>query len=129
MDSRAPSLFELAERRLSWTARRQTLLAQNIANISTPGFVPKDVPDFARTLTGAAMAPRRTQPNHLAGAPPGSLLSDQPVRPEAQSADGNAVSLDQQLTKIADTATAQATVTAIYRKYLSFFGLALGRVS
>jgi flagellar basal-body rod protein FlgB len=122
-------LFELVERRLSWTARRQTLLAQNIANISTPGFVPKDVPDFARSLSGASVAPRRTQPNHLAGAPPGALLSDQPTRPAARSADGNAVSLDEQLTKVADTATSQATVTAIYRKYLAFFGLALGRAS
>jgi flagellar basal-body rod protein FlgB len=129
MDSRSVGLFELVERRLSWTARRQTLLAQNIANISTPGFVPKDVPDFARTLSGASVAPRRTQPNHLAGAPPSGLLSDQPTRPAARSADGNAVSLDEQLTKVADTATSQATVTAIYRKYLAFFGLALGRAS
>jgi flagellar basal-body rod protein FlgB len=129
MDSRSMDLFELAERRLAWTSRRQTLLAQNIANISTPGFVPKDVPDFARALSGASIAPRRTQPNHLAGAPPGSLLSDQPARPAVQSADGNAVGLDEQLAKVADTATAQAAATAIYRKYLTFFGLALGRAS
>ena len=129
MDSRSVGLFELAERRLSWTARRQTLLAQNIANISTPGFVPKDVPDFARSLSSASVAPRRTQPNHLTGAPPGTLLSDQPARPAVRSADGNAVTLDEQLTKVADTATAQATVTAVYRKYLAFFGLALGRAS
>jgi hypothetical protein len=37
------------------------------------------------------------------------------------------VSLDEQLTKVANTGTQQSLVTAIYKKYLGLFSLALGR--
>ena len=31
-------LFDLARKRLAWTEQRQSVLARNIANASTPGF-------------------------------------------------------------------------------------------
>ena len=40
-------LFRLAERRLAWVARRQELLAQNVANANTPGL-PAARPDAVR---------------------------------------------------------------------------------
>jgi flagellar basal body rod protein FlgB len=43
--------------------------------------------------------------------------------------DGNSVSLDQQLTKVADTETTQALVTTIWKKYVGLFNMALGRSS
>ena len=43
--------------------------------------------------------------------------------------DGNAVALDEQLVKLADTETTHAMVTSIYRKYLGMFSMALGRGS
>ena len=128
MDAGRSNLFDLAQQRLDWADRRQMLLAQNIANADTPGFAPKDVAPFAQALARVGGPPlARTQPNHLAGAAP--LLSDATTQPRERSPDGNAVRLDEQLTKVADTQTTQATVTAIYRKYLAMFGLALGRTS
>ena len=50
-------------------------------------------------------------------------------RTHTQSPDGNAVALDEQLMKVADTDTAHALVTTIYRKYLGMFSMALGRNS
>lgn len=46
---------------------------------------------------------------------------------KARGLDGNAVTLDQQLTKVADTETAQALVTTIWKKYMGMFSIALGR--
>lgn len=120
-------LFDLARERLAWAERRQAVLAQNIANASTPGFRPRDVTPFADTLARAAAGePRRTQPNHLTGtqAAQGQTVLQQP---KARAPDGNAVSLDEQLTKVADTETAQALTTTIYRKYMALFAMALGR--
>jgi flagellar basal-body rod protein FlgB len=37
------------------------------------------------------------------------------------------VSLDEQLTKVADTETAQALTTTIYQKYMALFAMALGK--
>jgi flagellar basal-body rod protein FlgB len=126
MDPMQTGLFALAEQRLAWTDRRQALLAQNIANASTPGFRPSDLPPFAQTLARTAAAPARTQPGHLAGTAGDPLQPDRSVLPAARAPDGNAVALDEQLTKVADTETTQAMVTTIYKKYLSLFSLALG---
>ena len=126
MDVGHANLFDLAEQRLAWAERRQAVLAQNIANADTPGYVPKDVAPFAQTLARANVSQLvRTQPDHLAGTAP--LPSVVQPQPRERAADGNAVALDEQLTKVADTQTTQALVTAIYRKYLTMFGMALGR--
>ena len=50
MEQNGMALFDLAERRLAWIDRRQGLLAQNIANANTPGYMAKDLVPFAQTL-------------------------------------------------------------------------------
>lgn len=128
MNAAPTNLFDLVQQRLAWADRRQALLAQNIANADTPGYVPKDAASFAQTLVRATDLPLvRTAPNDLAGVP--IPIAETRQRPRQRSADGNAVSLDDQLIKVADTDTTQAMVTAIYRKYLAMFGEALGRTS
>lgn len=125
MDLTAIPLFALADRRLTWLDQRQQVLAENIANIDTPGFSPRDLPDFASTLgQAAASGLARTDPRHLPGAAEDDLLSR--AQPSGRAPDGNAVGLDAQLTKIADTQTAQALVTSVYKKYLDMFAMALG---
>jgi flagellar basal-body rod protein FlgB len=130
MDQTQIGLFDLAERRLAWADRRQALLAQNIANANTPGYRPHDLRSFATTLAGAGgAAPVRTQPKHLAGISGAGQQSESELRPAARAPDGNAVTLDDQLVKVADTATTHALVTTIYKKYLGLFSMALGRSS
>ena len=124
-------LFRLAEQRLAWVGRRQELLAQNVANASTPGYQPRDLPPFAQALAhagshagfGASLA--RTDAMHLAGT--SNAQSAHPVRPRERSPDGNGVSMEEQLTKVADTAGTQELVANIYRKYHGMFRTALGR--
>ena len=78
MDPAQIGLFSLAEQRLAWADQRQAVLAQNIANASTPGFQPSDLPSFASTLESVAgVAPVRTQPNDL----PGSTGGGGPLQP------------------------------------------------
>jgi flagellar basal-body rod protein FlgB len=128
MDPSSIPLFDLAERRLAWTDRRQEVLAQNIANVNTPHWQAKDVRPFAVTLanvTGPA-ALARTDPGHLAGTQDTGAQSLLTPATGVRAPDGNAVSLDDQLTKVADTATQQEIATTLYKKYLSMFSLALG---
>lgn len=126
MDVRHANLFDLAERRLSWAEHRQALLAQDIANADTPGYVPRDAAPFAQALARTNVGQlARTQPGHLAGTVPAPAVVQS--QPRERAADGNAVALDQELTKVADTQSTQALVTAIYRKYLAMFSMALGR--
>ena len=130
MDAKRLGLFDLAERRLAWADQRQAVLAQNIANANTPGYKPHDLKPFAATLDSAVgVSIERTQPNHLSGTAGTASPNEVVDRSHTQSPDGNAVALDEQLVKVADTETAHALVTTIYRKYLSMFNTALGRGS
>lgn len=128
MDPSQIGLFDLAAKRLAWTAQRQGVLAANIANVNTPAFQARDIQSFDRILSGTgAIEPARTQPNHLAGTAAGGLSSLLIDPAKARALDGNTVALDQQLTKVADTETTQALVTTIWKKYMGMFSMALGR--
>jgi flagellar basal-body rod protein FlgB len=130
MDPTRIGLFDLAEKRLAWTAQRQSVLAGNIANANTPSFQARDVQSFASVLAGAgSIEPERTQPAHMTGTLPTGLASLTTNPPKGRALDGNTVSLDQQLTNVADTETTQALVTTIWKKYMGMFSMALGRSS
>jgi flagellar basal-body rod protein FlgB len=127
-------LLDLAQRRLQWLGARQGVLAQNVANADTPGWATRDVKPFAEMLRGSLRAPNegastggleRTNPLHLQGA----ISSDQGtalLRGE-KAPDGNQISIDQQMERIAQTDGQHEAVTAIYMKYLSMFRTAIGK--
>ncbi len=120
------SLFDLADRRLAYLQHRQQVLAQNVANANTPGYRARDLEPFAAALAGhSSLTPARTDPGHLAGRSDhaGGVIKLTGER----SPDGNGVKLDAQLSRVADTETAQATTTNIYSKYLALYRTALGR--
>ena len=130
MDPTKIGLFDLAEKRLVWAAQRQSVLAANIANANTPSYQARDVEPFASVLAGqGSVEPTRTQPNHMAGTLLSGLASLTKNPPTARALDGNSVTLDQQLTKVADTETTQALVTTVWKKYMGMFNMALGRSS
>jgi flagellar basal-body rod protein FlgB len=130
MDPTRIPLFDLAEKRLNWTAQRQTVLATNIANANTPGFQGRDVQSFDKVLAGVTpMGPAQTQAGHMAGTAPAGLASLITDPPQARALDGNTVTLDEQLTKVADTETTQTLVTSIWKQYMGMFNTALGRSS
>ncbi len=121
-------LFDLADKRLAWIDQRQQLLAQNLANADTPGWQPKDLAPFAATLaktTPAALA--LTNPLHLAGPQGSALAPNAKARPEERAPDGNAVAIDGELTKVAQTNDTHALVINLYQTYLGMFRTALDR--
>jgi flagellar basal-body rod protein FlgB len=88
-------------------AERQRLIASNIANADTPGYLARDM-DFARALreaTGqaAAAAPAATQPRHLAVAA-GARAEPQLMytRPAQDNLDHNSVDMDRERAAFAD---------------------------
>ncbi len=120
------SIFGLAERRLGWIDQRQALLAQNIANANTPGYVAKDLQPFAQTLASALPQLAVSNPAHLSTTAV-TGRTDPRIRPAERAPDGNAVSLDEQLTKVADTEGAQTLVTNLYHTYLGLFRTVIGK--
>lgn len=128
MDPTLNSPIALAERRLAWLDTRQRLLSQNVANADTPGYRPSDATPFRELLNrnrpNAAM--RVTDPRHIlpAGAS-AQAVQDRQVSDRAPN--GNAVSLDEQAIRIAETDQAHALAMGLHRKYIGLFRAALGR--
>lgn len=125
MNTGQTDLLGLAASRLGWLDDRQRVLARNIANADTPGYVPRDEQPFSRSLADQAAAPVRTDPMHLPGS--AGTAGTVVVQPRQRSIDGNAVALDEQMTKVADTDTQQRLVTTLYGKYMSLYATALGK--
>lgn len=121
-------LLKLTERRMAWLETRQRVLASNIANADTPGYQPRDVRSFASALAGASGGSRMaaTDPRHLAARNDPAL-----ARPDRSATDrapnGNAVSLDREALKVAETDSAHAFAATLHRRYLGMVRTALGR--
>lgn len=118
----------LAEKRLHWLDARQRVLAQNIANADTPGYRPSDLRPFGETLArtaGGALSV--TDPRHIAAV--GGRSPD--ARPERRvterTPDGNAVSIEEQAMRVAETDQAHALAITLHRHFMNMFRTALGR--
>ena len=127
MDPTDIGLFQLAERRMNWLENRQSVLAQNIANASTPGFRARDLPDFAAALAIHDVDLATTDPGHLRGRR--TTLNGREQRSDSRAPNGNTVALENELGKVADSASAQEVVTNLYHKYQAMFRMVLGRSS
>jgi flagellar basal-body rod protein FlgB len=93
---------------LALRSERQRLLASNIANADTPGYVARDM-NFAQALrqaTGSAPAARTlatSQPGHMAGGASGAAGSALEFATASQTnLDRNTVDMDRERASIAD---------------------------
>src|SRR5579862_3870097 len=80
MDIRSIPLFEAITRRMAWLTDRQTVLAENVANANTPGYLEKDLkePDFRGVLARAGgssiLQIAATQPGHITTKPDAEII-------------------------------------------------------
>lgn len=133
MDLSKFPLFSAIAGKLAWLSQRQQVLAQNIANADTPGYVPRDVaPVPFRDLlasgsarvslaatSGAHLAARNAEVPSFKDAAKRLAF---PLRPSS-----NAVELEEEMMKVADNAMQYQLVTNLYRKHLNLIRIALGR--
>ena len=125
MDVSTTDLFGLAERKLGWLEDRQRVLAQNVANADTPNYQSKDEQPFGNALSAFTITPVQTNPMHLSTA--NAMSGVITVRGSGRSPDGNQVSIETEMTKVADTDNQQRFVTNLYSKYMAMFATALGK--
>ncbi|NVN42478.1 flagellar biosynthesis protein FlgB [Asaia siamensis] len=117
-------VLDLATRRMQWLQSRESVLAGNVANANTPGYVSRDLPQFAGVLKDhLAVSLARTDAGHIA-----SSASQSSTKKDVgnSSIDGNQVDLETELEKIAATDDQQRLATNAYSTYMSMFSIALG---
>jgi flagellar basal-body rod protein FlgB len=123
-------LLSALKTKLNWLSDRQAILSRNIANASTPGFVPQDLtaPEFSAALAEASRGGFfTTNPRHLRGRSSVDGAARAVDRPDSQSTpDGNRVVVEEEMMKVAETQMQYAEATGLYKKVFSLWRTALG---
>ena len=124
-------IFSMLRTRMEWHQSRQKVLAENVANADTAGYRPRDLvaPNFEREtqrpVIGVSLS--TTEGGHVAGgatdrAPFRSRSGGYEVRPT-----GNAVSLEEQMMKVAANQMDFQAATSLYSHSLNLIKTALGK--
>jgi len=125
-------IFSMLRTRMQWHQERQRLLAENVANADTPKFKPRDLaPPELNRLTPAAVALAQTSASHISGSTAGGPAQFQLERhgPFEARPGGNAVSLEDEMIKVAANQMDFQAATALYARGLGLIKTALGKRS
>ncbi|NNM71641.1 flagellar basal body rod protein FlgB [Enterovirga aerilata] len=120
-------LVSMLKSKLHWHQARQKVLAENVANANTPGFKPMDLkePGLAAAL-GGTLPLERTSPLHIGfGDASGAVEAAKAARFETRPS-GNAVSLEDEMLKVASNQSDYQLATSLYQKSLSMLRTAVG---
>jgi flagellar basal-body rod protein FlgB len=131
-----PFLSMLRER-MSWLNQRQTVLTQNVANADSPGYSARDLKalDFSKELNQASNPMpsgglQVTDPHHIALSPSSSAgggdFETFTTADSEGSPNGNTVSLEQEMIKVADTQAQFQAATNLYGKAMTMMKTAIG---
>jgi len=123
-------ILSMLRTRMQWHQERQRVLAENVANVDTPNYRPRDLAplNFEHALQTASLALARTDASHIdAASDTGSQFAeggDQhfEVRPR-----GNAVTHEDEMMKLASNQMDYDAAASLYTHSLSLIKTAIGR--
>jgi flagellar basal-body rod protein FlgB len=124
-------LLSMLRTKMEWHQTRQRILAENVANADTPGFRPHDLsaPKFEREMeapSGVTLV--RTESNHIEGTnSAGSPFRNRNAGPYEIRPTGNAVSLEEEMMKVAANQMDFQAATTLYTHSLNLIKTALGK--
>lgn len=114
--------------KMHWHQARQKVLAENVANANAPGFQPRDLqaPSGARASAAGSLQIERTNSLHMAaGGGPTESATRNAVRFETRPS-GNAVTLEDEMLKVAENQADYQLAASLYQKSLAFLRTAAG---
>lgn len=106
--------------RLNWLDQRQRVIAENVANSDTPGYVGRDLnqpTDFAAAMrNGGGVQMTRTSAMHIAPAGQSTRFDTVNAPDSETTLDGNAVVVEEQMLKMAESRMAYDAAIGFYQK-------------
>lgn len=139
MDLNKIPVMDAIVKKMNWLNRRQRVIAENVANADTPGYLARDLKpqDFSGLLRhaprgGAAQGkPRMTLTNarHMTAGGGGVKGGKGTVVAESHEASptGNTVILEEQMIKMAGTQMEYGKMVSLYRRHVGLLKASLGR--
>ena len=121
------NLMQALKTRMQWHQSRQKVLAENVANADSPGFKPTDLkaPSTNSGFGGVSLA--RTSAGHMSVAG-GNGGFDGTGAPRFETTpNGNAVSLEDEMLKVAQNQSDYQLAASLYSKGLSLMKIAIGK--
>jgi flagellar basal-body rod protein FlgB len=120
-DMKISNVLDLAAHRASWLAKRENLVAENVANSNTPGYKTADLTPFEVALDSARLPLTRTSPRHMAveasvGEP--KTNDDFDAKTEVYLA-GNDVNIEKEMIKGGEVTRAYSLNSAVTKSFHS----------
>ncbi len=121
-------LFAALTDKMRWHQARQGLLAENVANAETPGFRGNDLAAYSFDKALSTISTQATVPGHISVTTSGTEAfaahrsASFEVTPE-----GNGVTLEDEMMKVAQNQLDFQTVTGLYSKSMRILRTALGK--
>ena len=120
-------IFKMSNAMAVHAGQRQALVAQNVANADTPGYIARDIAPFQATYENDGRSLQRaTRDAHLHGVNAAGSIAPTDQRAMA-SPDGNTVSIENEILKATDTLRQHDRALAIYKSSLAILRSSLGR--
>lgn len=110
-------IFGLASQRTAYLAQRQTVVAENVANVDTPGYTSKDLSSFTEALDATALRMSRSQSMHLASMDSADSSDVVNEMPWSVKHSGNSVSLPQEMLKAGEVSREYALGTSVVKSF------------
>ena len=111
-------LFQVASQKSHWLSARQTAVASNVANSSSPGYRALDVKPFASLLDSSPITMALTSASHIAPeTSPLDSIKEVETDPTEQSLSGNTVNLEQQMVTLGDVGRDFSMTAGIRRAF------------
>ena len=128
MSSSFSGLLDIISSKMSYLNQKQAMLAENVANVDTPGYKQRELKAFTfgdalkqADVSMAVTDPRHIIPPTMAGANAKTVESKDT---EVQLS-GNSVDVEQQMMEVAKTSVDYQTMTSIYHKMTGLFKIAI----
>ncbi|RYG60961.1 MAG: flagellar basal body rod protein FlgB [Alphaproteobacteria bacterium] len=114
--------------RMNFLTQRQGVVAGNIANANTPGYISRDMVSTSKNADTNAFGMAVTTAQHMAGDPnkarqAGTMTEDTRFIQH----NGNSVRLDEEMLKMTDIQLNYRMMTEVYAKHVAMQKMALGQ--
>ena len=115
-------LFGLSSRRAEWLANRQAVVAENIANVNTPGYKAKDIKGFSDVMESTQLAMASTDSVHMTGGAGRAVAVDEESEKSWDIVhSGNSVTIEQEMLKSGEVSGQYTLNASIAKAFHRFF--------